>query len=138
MIYEFRKYDLKPRTLAQYDSTVEKALAGGRPDYSPLFGYWYSEFGQRVAPGNSGLPTPLRFCLPLLGPSRVGDESSCTSDSDNIRRYWITGHLTHPESDVLMTEDGRFVRIETPYRVRVELLKAWIEFLRECGGFEVC
>ncbi len=46
MIYEFRKYDLKPRTLAQYDSTVEKALAGGRPDYSPLFGYWYSEFGQ--------------------------------------------------------------------------------------------
>ena len=46
MIYEFRKYDLKPRTLGQYDSTVEKALAGGRPNYSPLFGYWYSEFGQ--------------------------------------------------------------------------------------------
>ena len=46
MIYEFRTYDLKPGTLAQYDSIVGKALAGGRPDYSPLFGYWYSEFGQ--------------------------------------------------------------------------------------------
>ena len=46
MIYEFRTYDLKPRTLAQYDSAVEKALASGRPDYSPLFGYFYSEFGQ--------------------------------------------------------------------------------------------
>jgi hypothetical protein len=46
MIYEFRTYDLKPRTLGQYDKIVEKALAGGRPDYSPLFGYWYSEFGR--------------------------------------------------------------------------------------------
>ncbi|MDA1298134.1 MAG: NIPSNAP family protein [Chloroflexi bacterium] len=46
MIYEFRTYDLKPRTLAKYDSIVKTALAGGRPKYSPLFGYWYSEFGQ--------------------------------------------------------------------------------------------
>lgn len=46
MIYEFRTYDLKPRTLGQYGPTVEKALAGGRLDHSPLFGYWYSEFGR--------------------------------------------------------------------------------------------
>ena len=46
MIYEFRKYDLKPRTLAQYDSILEKSLGAGRLNHSPLFGYWYSEFGQ--------------------------------------------------------------------------------------------
>lgn len=45
MIFEFRTYDIKPRTLGQYDSVVDKALAAGRLNYSPLFGYWYSEFG---------------------------------------------------------------------------------------------
>ena len=45
MIYEFRTYDLKPRSLPEYESIVDKALAGGRTNYSPLFGYWYAEFG---------------------------------------------------------------------------------------------
>ncbi len=45
MIYEFRTYDLKPRTQPDYQATVDKALAGGRLQYSPLFGYWYTEFG---------------------------------------------------------------------------------------------
>jgi hypothetical protein len=45
MIYEFRTYDLKPRSLPEYRSVVDKALAGGRTNYSPLFGYWYTEFG---------------------------------------------------------------------------------------------
>jgi hypothetical protein len=45
MIYEFRTYDLKPRTLADYQTAVDKALAGGRTKYSKLFGYWYTEFG---------------------------------------------------------------------------------------------
>ena len=27
---------------------------------------------------------------------------------------------------------------ETPYRVSDEQLKGWVEFLGECGGFEVC
>jgi hypothetical protein len=45
MIYEFRTYDLTPRTLPQYDSILQKSLAAGRLNYSPLFGYFYSEFG---------------------------------------------------------------------------------------------
>ena len=46
MIYEFRTYDLKPRSLPQYDSILQNSLAAGRLDHSPLFGYFYSEFGQ--------------------------------------------------------------------------------------------
>ena len=45
MIYEFRTYDLKPRTLSQYDTILKDALSGGRREYSRLFGYWYTEFG---------------------------------------------------------------------------------------------
>ncbi len=45
MIYEFRTYDLKPRTLGDYQAVVDKALAGGRTKFSPLFGYWSTEFG---------------------------------------------------------------------------------------------
>lgn len=45
MIYEFRTYDIKPRTLGDYQAELEKALGGGRTKYSPLFGYWYTEFG---------------------------------------------------------------------------------------------
>ena len=45
MIYEFRTYDLKPRTLGQYDATLKKSLSAGRLEHSRLFGYWYSEFG---------------------------------------------------------------------------------------------
>ena len=45
MIYEFRTYDLKPRTLGQYDATLKKSLASGRLEHSRLFGYWHSEFG---------------------------------------------------------------------------------------------
>ncbi len=46
MIYEFRTYDLKPRTLPQYTSILTDSLAAGRLERSPLFGYWHSEFGQ--------------------------------------------------------------------------------------------
>ncbi len=46
MIYEFRTYDLQPRTLPQYQATLEKALSGGRLELSPLFAYLYSEFGK--------------------------------------------------------------------------------------------
>ncbi|HIK88339.1 MAG TPA: NIPSNAP family protein, partial [Dehalococcoidia bacterium] len=46
MIYEFRTYDLYPRTLGQYEEILTKSLAGGRPDVSPLFGYFHSEFGR--------------------------------------------------------------------------------------------
>ena len=42
MIYEFRTYDLKPRTLGQYDATLKKSLSAGRLEHSRLFGYWYS------------------------------------------------------------------------------------------------
>src|SRR3989304_810048 len=45
MIYEFRTYDLTPRTLGEYQTVVDKALAGGRTKFSPLFGYWSTEFG---------------------------------------------------------------------------------------------
>ena len=45
MIYEFRTYDLRPRTIGEYEKVVGTALAGGRLKYSPLFGYWYTEFG---------------------------------------------------------------------------------------------
>lgn len=45
MIYEFRTYDLHPRTLSQYESILTKSLASGRLDHSPLFGYFHSEFG---------------------------------------------------------------------------------------------
>ncbi len=45
MIYEFRTYDLQPRTLGQYEEIVDKAINGGRQDLSKVFGYWYTEFG---------------------------------------------------------------------------------------------
>ena len=54
MIYEFRTYDLKPRSLPQYDSILQNSLAAGRLDHSPLFGYFYSEFGQRAMDNGSG------------------------------------------------------------------------------------
>jgi len=46
MIYEFRTYDLHPRTLPEYESILAKSLAGGRLGVSPLFGYFRSEFGR--------------------------------------------------------------------------------------------
>ena len=46
MIYEFRTYDMHPRTLPQYREALTQSLAGGRLELSKLFGYFYSEFGQ--------------------------------------------------------------------------------------------
>jgi hypothetical protein len=52
------------------------------------------------------------------------------------------------ESDLRTTEEGRFVSADelaehpdletaSPYEVADEHLKAWIDYLRHCGGFEV-
>jgi hypothetical protein len=52
------------------------------------------------------------------------------------------------ESDLRVTAEGRIIRAEeavanpdlethTPYEVKDEHLKEWINFLQHCGGFQV-
>jgi hypothetical protein len=44
MIYEFRTYDIKPRTVDQFGENT-KAKLDKRLEYSPLGGFWYTEMG---------------------------------------------------------------------------------------------
>ena len=45
MIYEIRTYDLKPRSVPEFERRVAEKLKEGRQTYSPLFGFWYTEAG---------------------------------------------------------------------------------------------
>ncbi len=45
MIYEFRTYDLKPRSVPEFERRSAEKLKEGRQDYSQLFGFWYTEAG---------------------------------------------------------------------------------------------
>ena len=45
MIYEFRTYDLKPRSVPEFEKRSGAKLKEGRLDYSTLFGFWYTEAG---------------------------------------------------------------------------------------------
>ena len=45
MIYEFRTYDLHPRTVPDFEKGVAEKLKEGRLDRSPLFGWWQTEAG---------------------------------------------------------------------------------------------
>ena len=51
MIYEFRTYDIKPRTVDQFGENT-KAKLDKRLEYSSLGGFWYTEMG----PLNQGVP----------------------------------------------------------------------------------
>jgi hypothetical protein len=77
------------------------------------------------------------------------DQKTCTEMAKRFEQ-WMEHHTEGHglESDLQVTEDGRFVStvelaqnpdLETvsPYEVNDEHLKEWIEFLRHCGGFEV-
>ena len=44
MIYEFRTYDIKPRTVDQFGENT-KAKLDKRLEYSSLGGFWYTEMG---------------------------------------------------------------------------------------------
>lgn len=44
MIYEFRTYDLKPRSLPEFEKRIAEKLPG-RLAYSKLGGFWYTEVG---------------------------------------------------------------------------------------------
>ena len=44
MIYEFRTYDLEPRSVEQFGENT-KAKLDGRLKLSPLGGFWYTEMG---------------------------------------------------------------------------------------------
>ena len=44
MIYEMRTYDLKPRTLAEFEKRFGEALPK-RLNYSPLAAFWHTEIG---------------------------------------------------------------------------------------------
>ena len=45
MIYEFRTYDLKPRTVPDFEKRAATKIKEGRRNYSELFGFWYTEAG---------------------------------------------------------------------------------------------
>ena len=45
MIYEFRTYDLQPRTVPEFEKRAAEKIKEGRRDYSQLFGFWYTEAG---------------------------------------------------------------------------------------------
>ena len=45
MIYEFRTYDLKVRSVPEFEARAAAKIKEGRQDYSQLFGFWFSEVG---------------------------------------------------------------------------------------------
>ena len=45
MIYEFRTYDLKPRSVPEFEKRTAAKWQEGRGDYSDLFGFWQTEAG---------------------------------------------------------------------------------------------
>ena len=45
MIYEFRTYDLKPRSVPEFERRSAEKIKEGRLDHSDLFGFWYTEAG---------------------------------------------------------------------------------------------
>ena len=77
------------------------------------------------------------------------DQRTCT---EMARRFevWVEQHTDgHKlDLDLRVTKEGRFIsedelaenpemEIDSPYEVSDDHLKEWIEFLRNCGGFEV-
>jgi hypothetical protein len=77
------------------------------------------------------------------------DQQTCTEMAKRFEQ-WMEHHTEGHglESELRITKEGRFVSAEelannqdmetvSPYEVSDEHLKAWIDFLRHCGGFEV-
>lgn len=77
------------------------------------------------------------------------DPAVCREMASRFER-WMEHHTSGHELDLglRVTKDGRFVseadvaasaslELMTPYRIEDEHLKEWVEFLRDCGGFEV-
>jgi hypothetical protein len=77
------------------------------------------------------------------------DQKTCTEMANRFEQ-WMEHHTEGHglETDLRVTKEGRFVSeaemaanpdMETvsPFEVKDEHLKEWIEFLRHCGGFEV-
>ncbi len=81
-----------------------------------------------------------------IGPT---DQATCTEMAKRFEvwmEHHAEGHVL--DSGTQVTEEGRFVSAEeraanpdletrSAYSVSDEHLKEWIEFLRNCGGFEV-
>jgi hypothetical protein len=78
------------------------------------------------------------------------NQATCTQMANRLEQ-WMEHHTEGHglESDLRVTQDGRFVSeqelaenpdLETvsPFSVKDDHLKEWIEFLRYCGGFKVC
>ena len=77
------------------------------------------------------------------------DQETCTQMAKRFE-VWMEHHAQgHTlETDMQVTKEGHFVtdeelaanpdlETESPYGVSDEHLKEWVEFLRNCGGFEV-
>ena len=45
MIYEFRTYDLKTRSVETFEERTAEKIKEGRQKYSQLFGFWFTEVG---------------------------------------------------------------------------------------------
>ena len=45
MIYEFRTYDLKTRSVETFEERTAAKIKEGRQNYSQLFGFWFTEVG---------------------------------------------------------------------------------------------
>lgn len=79
----------------------------------------------------------------------AADHKTCAEMANRFEQ-WMEHHVGGfvLESGIRTTPEGRFVSEEelaqnpsmetvSPYEVSDEQLKAWIEFLRHCGGFAV-
>ena len=82
MIYEMRTYDLKPRSLAEFEKRFGEAYEK-RKNYSPLAAFWHTEIG------------PLNQIIhvwPYQGSGRARAHSRC------CRRKTATGRPPPPNS----------------------------------------
>jgi len=78
------------------------------------------------------------------------DQATCTEMANRFEKWMehhVEGHVIETDG-IRVTPEGRIVsdeemsenpdlETESPYNIRDEDLKEWIEFLRHCGGFEV-
>jgi len=78
------------------------------------------------------------------------DQQTCTAMAIRFDN-WLEHHASgiEIESDLQMTGDGRLLsseevaanpdlETESPYSTDDDHIKEWVEFLRHCGGFQVC
>ena len=76
----------------------------------------------------------------------LSEQDECDQLADRLEQFlksWDENTLVKECQTLRVDDDGRFVDPGTsdsssPYTVEREHLQAFIDFLRACGGFEIC